>query len=169
MNSGDQGIPVDFYEHVFDNASTSQSRWQPVSRSTGSTVCIDEFGIVTWNVWFNELEKQRRFQGFRKELFSFPNVDIVSLQEVTREFLGFLQEDVAIQSDWLMTDTWDISHEREIWPNSYGCIFMVKKKWTGNVRAWVRRFPTSKMGRFVIMAEIFQGDKSVVRRRSFFV
>lgn len=161
MNSTGQAIPINFYEHISRNGCTVQG-WQPVADYLETSAPITELRLVTWNVWFDELQKRCRFEGFLKELLSVQPVDVVSLQEVTPEFLGFLQADVNIRAEWVMTDCWDSSHLREVRPNSCGCIFLLKKKWAGNVRAWVRRFPTSKMRRYVIMAEIFQGGKSIV-------
>jgi len=155
------GTKINLYEY---QSAEAQPSWRPLAsnaiRFSGS---ITGLRIITFNVWFDNLEKRIRFDGVIRELLSIPSVDVISLQEVTEEFLEWLQETPEIQSDWLLTNCWDADHERELrHPNWYGCILLVTKRWAGNVRGWIKRFPTSKMRRFVVMAEVFQNGKSLV-------
>lgn len=159
--------PIDFYEHVIpevrlDFATTEDPDWHPIEFKREASDPINSLRIVTWNVWFDKVQQKTRFLGALDELFKLPDVDIVCLQEVTKEFLGWLKSTPEIRADWLVTDRWDADHAREVPENYYGCIFLLRKKWAGNVRAWVQKFPTSKMGRFVVMAEFFQAGKTLV-------
>jgi hypothetical protein len=158
--------PIQLYEYVpsINPTKTSGSRkdWCLVSHHPELPAPVTACSVVTWNVWFDKLEQESRFQGALKELLSLPSVDLICLQEVTPQFIEWLQLSADIRAEWLMTDCWDAYHQAEIPPNWYGCIFLVNKKWAGNIRGWVRKFPTSKMGRFVIMAEVFQGHASLV-------
>jgi len=155
--------PISFYEYRAGTASADDSGWKPLNSSYPEiTRPITNLRIVTWNVWFDEVEKQTRFEGLLKELLVIPALDVVSLQEVTPQFVEWLQFSKDIRSDWLLTNCWDSDHRREIPENWYGCVFLLRKRLAGNVRGWVKKFPTSKMGRFVVMTEIFQKRKSVV-------
>jgi hypothetical protein len=155
--------PIPFYEYGSSDASSHDSGWKSLKSSYPEIMKpITDLTIVTWNVWFDEVEKEMRFEGVLKELLAVRGVDIVSLQEVTPQFVEWLQLSHEIRSDWLLTNCWDSDHLREIPEKWYGCVFLVRKKWAGNVRGWVKKFPTSKMGRFVLMAEIFQNKESVV-------
>jgi hypothetical protein len=156
--------PVLFYEYIpHDISATEHSGWRPTSESHPSLAdSITTLRLITWNIWFDKLEQKPRFLGTLRKLLETPSVDIVSLQEVTPQFIHGLQSSTAIRTDWLLTDCWDADHQREIPPKLYGNIFLVRRKWAGNVRGWAKKFPTSTMGRFVVMAEVFQGTASVV-------
>jgi hypothetical protein len=155
--------PISFYEYRAGTTSADDSDWRPLdSTYPGITNPITDLRIVTWNVWFDKVEKRTRFEGSLKELLAIPALDVVSLQEVTPQFLEWLQFSEEIRSDWLLTNAWDSDHRREIPENWYGCVFLVRKRLAGNIRGWVKKFPTSKMGRFVVMADIFQKEESVV-------
>jgi hypothetical protein len=156
-------VPITLYKSYSDESS---STWQPVSSVLDSTVTAPQntLRLVTWNVWYEAVEQETRFSGFIKEISVIPGpqVDIIALQEVTPQFLHWLQSSDHIQSDWLLTDRWDKSHEAGIPNNWYGIMFLVRKKWAGSVRGWAKRFPTSKQGRFVEMVEIFHDNTSLV-------
>ena len=155
------GTRIRFYE--YSTSADGQSLWSPIpSNVVENCSPITRLGIATYNVWFDKVEKRTRFEAVLRELISIPAIDLVSLQEVTEEFLHWLQESPEIQAHWVLTNCWDSEHQREIPPNWYGCMLLVTKRWAGNVRGWVKRFPTSKMGRFVVMAEIFQNGSSLV-------
>lgn len=159
--------PISFYEHLapqapVDESSTQDAQWHPIKCAPESEEPIISIKVVTWNIWFDKVEQRKRFEAALKELLAIPELDIVCLQEVTKEFLGWLQSASKIRADWILTDRWDVDHFRETEETWYGCMFLVNRKWRGNVRAWVQKFPTSKMKRFVIMAEFFQGDETMV-------
>jgi endonuclease/exonuclease/phosphatase family metal-dependent hydrolase len=153
--------PVEFYECSFSDSS-KPLQWRPASSRNAVTDRIDSLRLVTWNIWFDKLEQDRRYSSVLKELTSIPSVDVIALQEVTSAFLEMIQVDSIIQKDWLLTDHRDANHRQQITENWYGNIFLVRRKWAGNIRGWVIKFQTSKLGRFLVTVEIFQRDASVV-------
>ena len=157
-----KATPIHFYEHIPQTSSTKGGDWRPISSHQPLADSITTLRIVTWNIWYDDLEQNIRFSGALKELLAVPSVDVVSLQEVTPQFLRWMQSSPDIRADWVLTDCWDAEHQQEIPANSYGCVMLVKRKWAANIRGWVKKFPTSKMGRFVVMMEIFQEDASLV-------
>lgn len=161
MNLG-SAISVDFCEYTSSDGPSNPSQWIPVSSPTAIADRIDSFRLVTWNIWFDKLEKNIRNYSILRELFSIPSVDVIALQEVTSYFLELVQKEKIICSEWIITDYRDTKHRRGISENWYGNIFLVRKKWAGNIRGWVKGFPTSSKGRFIEILEIFQGDTSVV-------
>jgi hypothetical protein len=153
---------IPFYEYASKDPGKPQ--WQPVS-SCSPTVDrdrIDTLRLLIWNIWFDKLEHNIRFSAVIEEILSIPNLDIAGLQEVTPEFLNLARAHPVIQRDWILTDYEDEQHLRELDPTWYGNVFLVRRKWAGSIRGWVKKFPTSTMKRFVVMLEIFQGDTSVV-------
>jgi hypothetical protein len=150
---------IEFYEYSGD---PSKLQWRPASARGAIADCIKSLGLVTWNVWFDKLEQDTRHSSVLQELTSIPSIDVIALQEATSAFLEIIQTDTTIQSDWLLTDYRDANHRRQIVENWYGSIFLVRRKWAGNIRGSVTKFPTSKLGRFLLTLEIFQGDTSVV-------
>ena len=163
-----QAAPITIYEfvHSGDPLATlaKASRWEPVTFAPSVLSHSPErsaLTLVTWNVWFEKLEQEARFGGFLDALFADPAlpVDVIALQEVTPLFHKWLQENFAIRSEWLLTDCWD----RNSLPiRRYGNIFLIRKKWAGNVRGWTTEFPNSKMGRYVELLEICDKEKSMV-------
>jgi hypothetical protein len=156
--------PIELYEYATsDGSSAKDSQWQPVSSPTPISDLIEAIQLATWNVWFDELEQKTRFSAIIEVLLSITSLDIVSLQEVTPEFLKLAQRHPSIQANWVLTDCWDAAHQKELHSSGKGNIFLVRRKWAGNIRAWVKKFPTSAMERFVVMLEISQGDSTVVK------
>jgi hypothetical protein len=137
----------------------------PLSIHATITDCIDTVRLVTWNIWFDELQHDLRYHSVLDELLTIPLVDVISIQEVTSRFFELLRIDSRVRNDWLMTDYTDDSHRREIPPNWYGNIFLIRKKWAGSIRGWVRKFPTSNRKRFIEIIEIFQEHTSMVLER----
>src|SRR6266496_189804 len=156
MNS-ESAAPIDFYEYSSDNA-LNPPQWSPASSGTAIVDRIDSLHLVTWNIWFDKLEQDIRYSSSLQELLSIPSIDVIAIQEATSEFFELIQADTTIQRDWLFTDYRDANHRIQITENWYGNIFLVRKKWAGNIRGWVKRFPTSSFGRFLVIFEIFQGD-----------
>src|SRR6202035_4488882 len=156
--------PIEFYEYATsDSSSTNDSQWQPLISHAPITEPIVALQLATWNVWFDELEQKTRFSAIIEILLSITSLDIVSLQEVTPEFLKIAQRHPSIQANWVLTDCWDAAHQEELQSSGKGNIFLVRRKCAGNARAWVKKFPTSTMERFVVMLEISQGDTNVVK------
>jgi hypothetical protein len=165
--------PILFYKGSTDpDLSDSRSprrQWNALrldeqlsSESSGPT---SPFTIATWNVWFTRMAQKTRFHAIIRELLETPELDMVSLQEVTKEFLKCLMSTPEILKDWMWTFCWDRDHRHETHQQRYGNIVLVKRKWIFNVRAWVQRFPTSTMNRYVTMVEFFQGDQALVLLR----
>jgi endonuclease/exonuclease/phosphatase family metal-dependent hydrolase len=78
---------------------TSRQVWQhsaPLQQEKEekeATTSLSEVKIVTYNVWFSEKHKEAR----AKALFSIlekEDADFINLQEVTPEFLQWLQKEV---------------------------------------------------------------------------
>ena len=161
-------IPINFYQWrpTNLNGSPTDFSWQPVASHPQDTANTPQnsLRLVTWNVWYEDVEQKTRFSGFLDELLNIPGppVDIIALQEVTRQFLEWLQLSPSIRSHWLLTDRWDEAHHKAVPQNWYGTMFLVRRHLAGNIRGWAKKFPTSKMGRFVEMVEIFHRDTSVV-------
>lgn len=153
---------IPFY--VFSSKVSNASQWQPVLSCSCPYPAIvdriDTLRLLTWNIWFDKLEQRNRFVAILEKITSLPNLDIIALQEVTPEFLQLARAHPAIQQDWIFTDYQDQEHQKGIDPTWYGNIFLVRRKWIGNIRGWVQKFPTSTMNRFVVLLEIFQGDNS---------
>lgn len=158
--------PIPFYEFREDpgHGVVSEPFWHPITPSSNTTESppISVITLVTWNVWFDKVGQEARFQGFLKELIALDPVDIVALQEVTLYFVEWLQSSPYIRSNWLLTNRWDQPHEKGIPKNWYGNIFLVRKKWSPCIYGWVKAFPTSKMGRYVALLALCQDGKSVV-------
>jgi hypothetical protein len=155
--------PIRFYGYVDNETEFEKGQeWYPVSSHSPFPKQLTTLNLATWNVWFDKLEDRSRFDGVLQELLALPSLDIISFQEITREFLSWLQQGNEIRASWVLTNCWDKEHLQEISDKWYGCIFLVKKELAGNIRAWVKKFPTSKMRRFVVMAEIFEGNTSLV-------
>src|SRR5277367_3497841 len=155
--------PILFYKYVSSNShSQGSSQWSPVSSYPPNTDRVSSFRVITWNIWFDKREQQIRFPAVLTELLSIPLVDVICLQEVTTSFLDLIREDKSIRRDWLITDYTDESHRGEIVPSWYGNIFLVRKIWAGNIRGWVRKFPSSSMGRFALIMEITNEYKCMV-------
>lgn len=155
--------PIVFYEYALNDTSVAKgSRWQAVATHNLLTDPLKVVRLATWNVWFDELEQKTRFTAVLENILSIPSLTIVSLQEVTPTFLDLAQRHPSIQSEWIMTDCWDPEHHKELQSSGKGNIFLIKKNWAGNIQAWVKKFPTSTMERFVVMLEIFQRDNSMV-------
>jgi endonuclease/exonuclease/phosphatase family metal-dependent hydrolase len=149
--------PISFYAYEQSEGSIGTWGWRPLKFSNHGTVfdATEIFSVLTWNVWYSELEQQKRFIGIIRRLVELPHLDVVSLQEVTPRFFEWLQCRPEIQSDWILTNPFDAEHRLEVPENGYGCMFLTRRKWRTNVRAWLKKFPTSTMGRFLIVAEIF--------------
>ena len=153
---------IPFYE--FSSKDSSASQWQPVSSCSGPYPAIvdriDTLGLLTWNIWFDKLEQRSRFVAILETITSLNNFDIIALQEVTPEFLQLARAHPAVQRDWIFTDYQDQEHQKGIDQTWYGNMFLVRRKWIGNIRGWVQKFPTSTMNRFVVLLEVFQGDNN---------
>jgi endonuclease/exonuclease/phosphatase family metal-dependent hydrolase len=156
--------PIVLYEYAPNGTSSANdSQWQATATHNLSTDPINVIQLATWNIWFDELEQKTRFTAVLEMILSIPSLDIVSLQEVTPSFLDLAQKHHSIQSEWVMTDCWDTEHQKERQGSGKGNIFLIKKRWASNIRAWVKKFPTSTMERFVVILDMFQGDASLVR------
>lgn len=158
------GGPATFYEYN-SPYRFEPGQWIPILAHATITDRIDAVRLVTWNIWFDELEQDIRYHFVLDEILSIPLIDIISIQEVTSRFLQLLRMDSRVRKDWLMTDYTDDSHRREIATNWYGNIFLIRKKWAGNIRGWAKSFPTSSKKRFIEIVEIFQENTSVVLGR----
>jgi endonuclease/exonuclease/phosphatase family metal-dependent hydrolase len=155
--------PILFYEYVSTNShSPESSQWSPVSSHPPNADRISSFRVITWNIWFDRREQHVRFSAVLTELLSIPLVDVICLQEVTTSFLDLIRADKSIRRDWLITDYTDENHRWEVVPSWYGNIFLVRKVWAGNIQGWVKRFPSSRMGRFALVMEIVDDDKCMV-------
>lgn len=155
--------PILFYEYAPSNShSAAPSQWIPASSYAPHVDRISSLRVVTWNIWFDRREQDIRFPAVLAELLSIPLVDVICLQEATTSLLDLIRADKTIRQDWLITDYTDENHRWEIPPSWYGNIFLVRKVWAGNIRGWVKRFPTSSMGRFALVLEIGKGDECMV-------
>jgi hypothetical protein len=157
--------PLVFYKYTSRSSSLndiSGPEWRPLSPSSTLKDPITNLRLVTWNIWFDKDDQAIRFQAVIDQLHNIPTPDVVSLQEVTPSFLEMIRADEWIRAEWVMTDYLDANHQKQIAPNWYGNMLLVRKKWAGNIRGWTQKFPTSVYGRFIDMVEIFEGDKSVV-------
>jgi hypothetical protein len=162
MSSG-SGTPIIFYEYVPSSTESGESsQWSPVSSHPPCVDPITSLRVVTWNIWFDRRDQRTRFSAVIAELRAMPCIDVICLQEVTTSFLDLIHADAAIRTDWLITDYTDENHRWEIPPSWYGNIVLVRKKWAGNIGGWVKKFPTSTMGRYALVLEISQNDKCVV-------
>lgn len=159
-------ISIDFYEYIVSDQQSKPSQWTTINPQIAMGDHIESFRLVTWNIWFDKLEQDLRNSSILQELFSIPSVDIIAIQEATTPFLELIQSDKRIRTGWIITDYRDINYGREISSNWYGNIFLVRKKWIGNIRGWVKMFPTSNQGRFIEVLEISRAETSVVWRSS---
>lgn len=156
--------PILFYEYApLNSHSPESSQWIPVTSHTSKVDRISSLRVVTWNIWFDRREQHIRFPAVLAELRSLPLVDVICLQEVTTSFLELIRADKSIRQNWLITDYTDEIHRREIPPSWYGNILLVRKAWAGNIRGWVKRFPSSSMGRFAVILEIGNDDECMVQ------
>lgn len=157
-------ISINFYEYIVSNQKSKPSQWTTIHSQIAMADRIESFRLVTWNIWFDKREQDLRNPCILQELFSIPSVDVIAIQEATTQFLELIQADKKIRTEWVITDYRDINHQRAIPLKWYGDIFLIRKKWIGNIRAWVKMFPTSNQGRFIEVLEISQGETSVVLR-----
>src|SRR5947207_8888269 len=102
-------MPISFYQYHPDDSS-----WRPLGSYPAITYPILDLRMVTWNIWFDEVQKQNRFLGVLNELLAVTLLDIVSLQEVTPQVVEWLQNSIEIRTDWLLTNCWDTDHQREV-------------------------------------------------------
>src|SRR5436190_23508683 len=105
-------VPIPFYEWSSTSSLSSNQDWQLVYPSLQRSHEIEKpksLRIVTWNVWYEQVEQRIRFSGFVEEINSIPGpaVDVIALQEVTPQFLTWLRADTTIAVEWLLTDRWD--------------------------------------------------------------
>jgi hypothetical protein len=97
--------PIELYEYATsDSSSAKDSQWQPVTSHSPMTDPIEAIQLATWNVWFDELEQKTRFSAIIEILLSIPSLDIISLQEVTPEFLKLAQRHPSIRANWVLTN-----------------------------------------------------------------
>src|SRR5579859_2086862 len=164
---------ISFYE--FTSITESEGKWQPIpipipSASTTSPetpltpIPIPSITLLTWNIWFDALFQNPRFTTILHTITTYPNLDIVALQEVTPPFIRLAKSHPEIQRNWIITDYTDSEHGTEIQRTWYGNIFLVRRGLVeaGEIRGWVKRFEGSKMRRFVVLLEISRGSKSLV-------
>ena len=68
-------------EHLEANVF-SAARWRQEERASGQEEEGEVLRVVTWNVWFGELEAERRWSALLAEALSL-RPDVLCLQEVT--------------------------------------------------------------------------------------
>jgi endonuclease/exonuclease/phosphatase family metal-dependent hydrolase len=155
--------PIPFYEFSSDKASEAP-KWSPMDLTPDENLAIHGFTLATWNVWFGKLEQDIRFASVVKTLLSL-SADIVCIQEATPGFIEKVFANSDIRRDWVLSDYRDEHHKTEIQGHEeiwYGNMILVQKKWAGNIRGWVKQFPTSKKRRYIVILEIYQGNTGAV-------
>ena len=92
--------------------------------------------IATWNIWEDDRFADYRHPYILRELFEKeqgeegenahgrPSFDVITLQEVTPEFLAVLLAHTTVQTEWLVTD---LAHQLDISPNPYGTVILIRK------------------------------------------
>ena len=163
--NGSQRCSVDLYEYTSRYLGKNSIGWRPIKRNSQFTQAVQSIRLVTWNVWFDELDQELRFKSILRKVKSRPLVDIIALQEVTESFFSILRADEDIRLAWILTDPWDDGHQQalhdsDIW---YRNMFLVRKTWGKYTRASVNSL-SSMMERFIVTLEISGPNSSVVSR-----
>ncbi|KAK4143247.1 Endonuclease/exonuclease/phosphatase [Dichotomopilus funicola] len=103
--------------HEFDG---TQERWRtvrttapetsitpgaPNNEDTRPTVEQPSYNLVTWNVDYSSSHPAQRLTAILSHLFALsPAIDIIFLQEVSREALSSLLSNLEIRRDWFLSD-----------------------------------------------------------------
>lgn len=74
--------------------SATRNAFAPADTTPGGPGLEHRFSLITWNVWFDELEREARAEGLLRELAA-RDPDVVCLQEMTPELLKRL-----VASEW---------------------------------------------------------------------
>lgn len=81
-----------------------QSRqWRPISQSPQEDDTEPLLSIITWNVWFGNLEATKRYQAII-ETFLHRLPSVICCQEVTSQFLDMLLKHPGIQEHYCISD-----------------------------------------------------------------
>jgi endonuclease/exonuclease/phosphatase family metal-dependent hydrolase len=129
------------------------------SSSLPSTAAAAEsLTIVTWNVWFDVFERERRTNHVLSTTQSI-QPDVACFQEVTASFVTALGQNSLSESYHVCEDVSAVSTSASSIP--YGALIMCKKKYAAR---FSRHELTTLMGRELLVAELqlSQGQRFVV-------
>lgn len=104
-----------------------------------------KLSIITWNVWFDELEQRIRY-GEILSICEQLNPDVICFQEVIPFFVGMIKDSVYFMNNYSCSDP--RMDGRTV--GSYGVLTLSKKSL--NARYGFREFPT-RFGRKLLVTE----------------
>lgn len=107
--------------------------------------------VVTWNVWFGELEAEARARAVRAHLRA-ANADVIALQEVTQPFLEALLREPWVQDEYRVSDATGETLD------PYGVLLLSRLP----IRALSQQELPTSMHRSLLMAEIAVGSRTIM-------
>ncbi|KAG2387435.1 hypothetical protein C9374_001767 [Naegleria lovaniensis] len=139
---------VHFHEYV-------GSTWQPVMYENlkQSNNNVQELKIVTYNVWFDLLEREARMLEI-VQICQNANADIICLQEVTRGSLEILTKQSWIRNNFYISDSLENGGTTV---SPYGVMIFVKKN-LPVVKLFLNELPT-RMFRSALSLELKVNDQ----------
>ncbi|KAF0977279.1 hypothetical protein FDP41_003932 [Naegleria fowleri] len=131
------------------------SKWQPVSyeKLHQSSNTVQELKIVTYNVWFDLLEREARMLEIVK-ICQSANADIICLQEVTRGSLEIITKQPWIRDNFYISDSLENGGATV---SPYGVSIFVKKN-LPVVKLFLNELPT-RMFRSALSLELKVDDQ----------
>lgn len=129
-----------------------ERQWRKVTeRDLGATMSsnLDLLKIITWNVWFDKFQFNRRFEEISRILKDL-SADVICIQEATPAFVKLL-----IQEPWIRRDGYFISDITGDSVDPYGNLMLTKLP---VMEFKMYQFPTSKMQRNVLVADLPVGS-----------
>jgi endonuclease/exonuclease/phosphatase family metal-dependent hydrolase len=116
-----------------------------------AAVAADTLSVVTWNVWFDSLERERRIRHILCTMQSM-QPDVACFQEVTAHFIAVLRHNSALNAEYDVFE--DVSPAFGVSAKSYGALIMCKKTYAAT---FSRHNLTSLMERDLLVAELQLG------------
>lgn len=118
----------------------------------------DTLSVVTWNVWFGTLERERRICHILSTMESM-QPDVACFQEVTDHFVAVLRRNSPLNAAYDVFE--DVSAATGTSAKSYGALIMCKKTYSAS---FSRHRLTTLMDRDLLIAELqlWQGQRACV-------
>jgi len=117
---------------------------------TSFQVTQDRLTFVTYNVWFGDLEQEKRYNALLN-ILKESDADFICLQEVTKIFLEILSEDKKISLKYFFSNSKGSSF------SGYD-VMMLNKKEFGNISFEICHLPTT-LGRKLLFADVIINEK----------
>ena len=117
-----------------------------------AAAAADTLSVVTWNVWFDALERERRIRHVLSTMQS-TQPDVACFQELTASFIAALRQNFALNQTYDVFE--DVSATTGASAKSYGTLVMCKKILAA---AFSRHELTTLMDRELLVVELQLGQ-----------